>query len=469
MEQYFNEALYDRNNSNQYEHDEYHYKNQFCIDSYDTILNPFYRLDINSNPMLPSQRLQNSPSSKSPSTSSLSHDQTLSSPLNQPNLGNDNCVKEIIAANLVGGGHHSSDYLTDITSSLIVTPTICLFIVINYFLIKYLVFGKLRVPEQQHQNKAIWDYFLQKIVLIFLILDAKNFQERLPWILWYFVIGTILLLSTLSKDRFEYLSASPSIKNWSLLKIDFLMGILLLFTIISTSAVLLKPSTSTHKLLLLADSTYTLSFVTSVIWRFLVLTYDMRTYSLWENRATIIYYSDLIFATILFTIDVLHNIHILLLCAFPIRFWCLRNIHKILSDIRRRYRRHRNYLSIVQLMESNFPMATNEDMDKNCDDCAICWDEMKAARKLPCGHLFHHSCLRSWLEQDTSCPTCRTCLKAHHDVLIDDIEDRSEGEDEFTETTRPHQRNHFFHFDSSRYTNNPFLSWLPTISIEGFV
>ena len=41
------------------------------------------------------------------------------------------------------------------------------------------------------------------------------------------------------------------------------------------------------------------------------------------------------------------------------------------------------------------------------DQCAICWDEMESARKLPCGHLFHSPCLRSWLEQDTSCPTCR--------------------------------------------------------------
>lgn len=359
--------------------------------------------------------------------------------------------------------------LLDKTSSIIATKSICFTIVIAYKLIVYLVFGKLRVPEQQRLRKAFWDYFFQKFIFILVILDAKSYQERLPWAIWYTAIGSILLLSTLCRDRFEYLSASPSIKNWSLLKIDILMGSLLLVTIISTFTVLLRHS-STNILFLMADSTYTLTLVLSVIWRFILLTYDMRTNSSWENRATIIYYSDLVSATALFTIDVLHNLHLLLVgLAIPLRVWCLRNIHKIIVDIRRRYKRHKNYLLIVQLMETNFPMASQEDLDKNSDDCAICWDSMKSARKLPCSHLFHNSCLRSWLEQDTSCPICRTSLKAHQEGFIDEIEDRSEEEEEFIETTRANQRNHFFHFDSSRYTNNPFLSWLPTISIEGFM
>lgn len=34
-------------------------------------------------------------------------------------------------------------------------------------------------------------------------------------------------------------------------------------------------------------------------------------------------------------------------------------------------------------------MATEAEIDKNNDDCAICWDHLDLARKLPCGHLFH--------------------------------------------------------------------------------
>lgn len=36
-----------------------------------------------------------------------------------------------------------------------------------------------------------------------------------------------------------------------------------------------------------------------------------------------------------------------------------------------------------------FAIATSEELAANDDDCAICWDAMQSARKLPCGHLFH--------------------------------------------------------------------------------
>lgn len=36
-----------------------------------------------------------------------------------------------------------------------------------------------------------------------------------------------------------------------------------------------------------------------------------------------------------------------------------------------------------------FAVATAEELAANDDDCAICWDSMLTARKLPCGHLFH--------------------------------------------------------------------------------
>ncbi|KAG8236856.1 hypothetical protein J437_LFUL017221 [Ladona fulva] len=58
-----------------------------------------------------------------------------------------------------------------------------------------------------------------------------------------------------------------------------------------------------------------------------------------------------------------------------------------------------------------YPMATEDDLSANSDNCAICWEKMESARKLPCSHLFHDSCLQSWLEQDASCPTCRLALR----------------------------------------------------------
>lgn len=116
-------------------------------------------------------------------------------------------------------------------------------------------------------------------------------------------------------------------------------------------------------------------------------------------------------------------------------------------------------------MEENFPVASEDELARNNDDCAICWDQMKAARKLPCGHLFHTTCLRSWLEQDTSCPTCRHSLRHREDEINEPLPAEGEAANEpgrgLFGTPNPRFANHFFHFDGSRYSR-----WLPSVSVE---
>ena len=45
--------------------------------------------------------------------------------------------------------------------------------------------------------------------------------------------------------------------------------------------------------------------------------------------------------------------------------------------------------------------------------CAVCLQEFQAeelAMKLPCTHLFHEDCVRTWLKKSITCPTCRKPL-----------------------------------------------------------
>lgn len=54
--------------------------------------------------------------------------------------------------------------------------------------------------------------------------------------------------------------------------------------------------------------------------------------------------------------------------------------------------------------------------------CIICREDMAVVdhpKKLPCGHIFHFRCLRSWLERQQSCPTCR------RDVVLDGRTDQA--------------------------------------------
>jgi E3 ubiquitin-protein ligase synoviolin len=72
-------------------------------------------------------------------------------------------------------------------------------------------------------------------------------------------------------------------------------------------------------------------------------------------------------------------------------------------------------------MNERYPDATAEEIGSE-DVCIICREGMRAwepaagsanpderlrPKKLPCGHILHFACLRSWLERQQNCPTCR--------------------------------------------------------------
>jgi E3 ubiquitin-protein ligase synoviolin len=63
---------------------------------------------------------------------------------------------------------------------------------------------------------------------------------------------------------------------------------------------------------------------------------------------------------------------------------------------------------------NRFASPTAEELEED-HVCIICRDEMmvETTKRLPgCGHLFHKSCLREWLVQQQSCPTCRGDISA---------------------------------------------------------
>ena len=53
------------------------------------------------------------------------------------------------------------------------------------------------------------------------------------------------------------------------------------------------------------------------------------------------------------------------------------------------------------------PDVKAEELAGMDNTCIICLEEIKKAKRLKCGHIFHLNCLRRWLEQNVQCPTCR--------------------------------------------------------------
>merc|ERR1712071_540569 len=82
-------------------------------------------------------------------------------------------------------------------------------------------------------------------------------------------------------------------------------------------------------------------------------------------------------------------------------YLAMRSFKKALSDVILSRRAIRN-------LNTLYPDATAEDLANTDNVCIICREEMvTGAKKLPCNHIFHATCLRSWFQRQQTCPTCR--------------------------------------------------------------
>lgn len=104
--------------------------------------------------------------------------------------------------------------------------------------------------------------------------------------------------------------------------------------------------------------------------------------------------------------------------------YILRDVYMTLRSLVSRGGDLVRYRRATRNMDQLYPDATAEELERMGDHtCIICREEMipresqpqdtpqdgpnETPKKLACGHIFHFHCLRSWLERQQSCPTCR--------------------------------------------------------------
>jgi E3 ubiquitin-protein ligase synoviolin len=140
----------------------------------------------------------------------------------------------------------------------------------------------------------------------------------------------------------------------------------------------------------------------------------------WEEKAVYLLYSELALSAskvILYLtfITLMMKIHTFPLFAIRPMYLSMRSFKKALNDVIQSRRAIAN-------MNSLYPNATTQELLETDNVCIICREEMVGttvingqvihppsglSKKLPCGHIFHVSCLRSWFQRQQTCPTCR--------------------------------------------------------------
>eukprot|EP00731_Ephydatia_muelleri_P026764 Em0018g864a len=222
--------------------------------------------------------------------------------------------------------------------------------------------------------------------------------------------------------------------------------------------------------------------------RYIIHLWDLHHDGTWENRSTYTYYTELILELAALSIDFLHHVHMLLWANMFLSVASLILLMKLrflYQEIQRRLKRHRSYVNVTETLEKRFVLVPKQELIMSDEVCAICWEKMTVARRLPCGHIFHTGCLRSWLEQDTVCPTCRHSLQLKQrrtdeggareeggGEREEEEEEEEEGAPVRTEqgdrTRSQAQRNrrHSHHNWLLHFNGASIASWLPTFSLQ---
>ncbi|KAH8701003.1 hypothetical protein BGW36DRAFT_139274 [Talaromyces proteolyticus] len=140
----------------------------------------------------------------------------------------------------------------------------------------------------------------------------------------------------------------------------------------------------------------------------------------WEEKGRWVFYLDLI--TDFCKLVVYLSFFAILFIFFGLPIHILRDVVVTIRSFGRRIIDFMRYRTATRDMNERYPDATPEEVARE-DVCIICREEMTPwqqptpntqqvpdrlrPKKLPCGHILHFACLRSWLERQQNCPTCR--------------------------------------------------------------
>ncbi|KAI1941749.1 E3 ubiquitin-protein ligase hrd1 [Ophidiomyces ophidiicola] len=150
----------------------------------------------------------------------------------------------------------------------------------------------------------------------------------------------------------------------------------------------------------------------------------------WEEKGRFVFYLDLV--TDFLKLIVYLSFFAILFTFYGLPIHILRDVVLTMRSFAKRILDFIRYRNATRDMNQRYPDATAEEIARE-DVCIICREEMRPwqpppetpdnrslngrtpgrmperlrPKKLPCGHLLHFACLRSWLERQQNCPTCR--------------------------------------------------------------
>ncbi|XP_023212733.1 E3 ubiquitin-protein ligase synoviolin-like, partial [Centruroides sculpturatus] len=150
------------------------------------------------------------------------------------------------------------------------------------------------------------------------------------------------------------------------------------------------------------------SIVINIFIKYILHSIDLQSENPWENKAVYLLYCELLMGSVKVILYIIFMVIMIKIHTFPLfairpMYLSMRAFKKAVNDVILSRRAIRN-------MNTLYPDATPEELATVDNVCIICREEMTgggSSKKLPCNHIFHATCLRSWFQRQQTCPTCR--------------------------------------------------------------
>ncbi|XP_057507332.1 ERAD-associated E3 ubiquitin-protein ligase HRD1B-like [Actinidia eriantha] len=274
-------------------------------------------------------------------------------------------------------------------------------------LTKRVFLGSLREAEVERLNEQSWREVME--ILFSITIFRQDFS-----VTFLAMVTALLLIKALhwlAQKRVEYIETTPSVPTLSHIRIVAFMGFLLLLDSLffyDSVKYLIQTRQASVSLFFSFEYMILATTIVSAFLKYVFYVSDMLMEGQWERKAIYTFHLELVR-------DLLHLS--MYLCFFLVIFvnygvplHLIRELYETFRNFKVRVADYIRYRKITSNMNDRFPDATPEELNASDATCIICREEMTTAKRLGCGHLFHVHCLRSWLERQHTCPTCRALV-----------------------------------------------------------
>ncbi|KAL3644580.1 ERAD-associated E3 ubiquitin-protein ligase hrd1a [Castilleja foliolosa] len=281
------------------------------------------------------------------------------------------------------------------------------FMCILWQLTKKIFLGSLREAEIERLNEQSWREVME--ILFAITIFRQDFS--VSFIALVTALLLIKALHWLAQKRVEYIETTPSVPKLSHIRIvSFMVFLFLIDCVFLIKSVLNLVETRQASVSLFFAFEYMILATTTVatIVKYAFYVSDMLMEGQWEKKAVYTFYLELVRDLLHLTMYMCFFLVIFVNYGVPLHL--IRELYETFRNFKIRVADYIRYRKVTSNMNDRFPDATPEEINSSDATCIICREEMVTAKKLLCGHLFHVHCLRSWLERQNTCPTCRALV-----------------------------------------------------------